>query len=341
VELTADDGGGSCPQEITYSLSGAQEGSAIVPGSQAAVTARADGVTTLTYFAKDRAGNVEAAKTLTLHIDATAPRVAATRAPAANVNGWNNEDVTVRFEATDAVTGIEGETSAEVVLRDEGPSQSAGRSFTDRAGNRASGTVSGINIDKTAPNVFCGASPTILSPSDRRLVPIQVAVTVNDGLSGPSGFRLVSVASSEADGGLAVGDVPGDIAGFDLGAADTTGQLRAEAAAVAGRVYTVEYEGADRAGNVARCSAQISVPNRPAAPRCRVPNVRGKTLAAARLGIRKARCRTGTVKRAYSRSVKKGRVMKQTPIPAASLRLGAKVNLVVSRGVKPRRSERR
>jgi peptide/nickel transport system substrate-binding protein len=340
VELAADDGGGSCPQEITYSLSGAQEGSAIVPGSQAAVTVRADGVTTLTYFAKDRAGNVEAAKTLTLHIDATAPRVAVTRAPAANVNGWNKEDVTVRFEATDAVTGIDGESSAEVVLRDEGPSQSAGRSFTDRAGNRASGTVSGINIDKTAPNVFCGASPTILTPSDRRLVPIDVAVTVNDGLSGPSGFRLVSVTSSEADAGLGVGDLSGDVTGFALGAPDTSGQLRAETVGAAGRIYTLEYEGTDRAGNAARCSAQISVSKSPAAPRCRVPKVRGKTLAAARSAIRKARCRTGTVRRSYSRSVKKGRVIKQTPRPATSLRSGARVDLVVSRGVEPRRSSR-
>lgn len=341
VELAADDGVGSCVQEISYSLAGAETRSAVVQGNRAAVTVRADGVTTLTYLARDRAGNVESARTLTLSIDATPPQVVTTRPPAANAHGWNKEDVTVRFEATDALTGIDGETSAEVVLRDEGPNQSAGRTFTDRVGNQASSTVSGINIDKTAPNVFCSASPAILSPANHRLVPIQVAVTVNDGLSGPFGFRLVSAASSEGDAALAVGDKPGDRRGFALGEPDTSGQLRAETARTGGRIYTLQYEGSDRAGNVARCAARVRVSKQPAPARCRVPNVRGKTLARARSAIRRARCRTGKVKRTYSGSVKKGRVIKQRPKAAASLRSGAKVNLVVSRGAKPARSARK
>ena len=340
VELAADDGVGSCVEEISYSLSGAQTGSAVVPGSRAAVTVRADGVTTLSFFARDRAGNVESARTLTLHIDATPPQVAGTRTPAANVHGWNKEDVTVRFEATDALTGIDGEPSAEVVLRNEGPNQSAGRTFTDRVGNQASATVSGINIDKTAPNVSCRAIPRVLSPANHRLVRIQVAVTVNDALAGPSGFRLVSAASSQRDARLAVGDKPGDIRGFKRGTPDTNGPLRAETARAGRRVYTLGYEGADRAGNVARCTARVSVSKR-LPPRCRVPNVRGKTLARARSAIRRARCRTGLVRRGYSTSITRGRVMKQKPRPAAVLRSGAKVNLVVSRGAKPPKSARK
>jgi PASTA domain len=205
--------------------------------------------------------------------------------------------------------------------------------------------VSGIGIDKTAPTISCSASPAILQPPNGRLVPVEVAVTLNDGLSGPSGFRLVSATSSEGEAALGAGDRPDDISGFELGAPDTSGALRAKrAGAGRGRVYTLEYEGADRAGNVARCAAQVSVPHdsgrRPAAARCRVPNVRGKTLARARSAIRRARCRTGKVSRGHSR-IKKGRVVRQRPGPATVLRPGAKVSLVVSRGAKPPRSARR
>jgi peptide/nickel transport system substrate-binding protein len=339
VELVSDDDGGGCVSEISYRLSGAGAGSAVLPGSSAAVTVAAEGTTTLTYFARDRAGNVESARTLTLHIDMSAPHVAASRTPTANAHGWSDEDVTVRFEATDALSGIEGEPAAEVVLSSEGADQGVSRSFTDRAGNQASATVSGISIDKTPPSISCSASPAILQPPNRTLVPVELVVTVTDALSGPSEFRLVSATSSEGQAALGAGDRPGDIGGFELGAPDTSGELRAErAGAGGGRVYTLEYEGADRAGNTARCAAQVSVPHdsgrRPAAARCRVPNVRGKTLVRARSAIRLARCRTGKVSRGYSRSIKKGRVMKQRPRPATLLRSGGKVNVIVSRGAK-------
>jgi eukaryotic-like serine/threonine-protein kinase len=63
-----------------------------------------------------------------------------------------------------------------------------------------------------------------------------------------------------------------------------------------------------------------------------VPKVRGKTLAAARSALTRALCKVGTVKRAYSPHVKKGRVISQRPAPRARLAELAKVNLVVSRG---------
>jgi uncharacterized delta-60 repeat protein len=65
---------------------------------------------------------------------------------------------------------------------------------------------------------------------------------------------------------------------------------------------------------------------------CVVPNLRGRTLGAARSSLTKAFCRVGTVKRAYSARVGKGRVISQRPAPRARLAELAKVNLVVSRG---------
>jgi uncharacterized delta-60 repeat protein len=65
---------------------------------------------------------------------------------------------------------------------------------------------------------------------------------------------------------------------------------------------------------------------------CVVPNVRRKTLRAARSSLTKALCKVGTVTRRYSASVKKGRVISQRPAPRTRLTELAKVSVVVSRG---------
>jgi len=64
-----------------------------------------------------------------------------------------------------------------------------------------------------------------------------------------------------------------------------------------------------------------------------VPKVTGKRLAAAKSALARAHCRTGTVRRAYSRK-KKGLVSSQSRRPGRVLPAGSRVNLVVSRGRK-------
>lgn len=66
--------------------------------------------------------------------------------------------------------------------------------------------------------------------------------------------------------------------------------------------------------------------------RCVVPNVRGKTLPAARKAIRQARCRVGRIERRFSSRAKAGRVMAQAPRAGRRLPAGTRVNLVVSKG---------
>jgi hypothetical protein len=65
---------------------------------------------------------------------------------------------------------------------------------------------------------------------------------------------------------------------------------------------------------------------------CVVPNVKGKTLKAARRALRAHDCAAGTIKRAFSKRVKKGRVISQKPKPRKRLRHGAKVKLTISKG---------
>ena len=67
-------------------------------------------------------------------------------------------------------------------------------------------------------------------------------------------------------------------------------------------------------------------------PPCKVPNVRGKMLPAARSAITKAQCSVGKVRRKSSNKVKRGRVISQSPKARTTLPNLGKVNLVVSRG---------
>jgi PASTA domain len=69
--------------------------------------------------------------------------------------------------------------------------------------------------------------------------------------------------------------------------------------------------------------------------RCRVPAVKGKPLAVAVRAILKRHCSVGTIRRAFSKVVKKDHVISQMPGPRTLLPNQGKVNLVLSRGRKP------
>ncbi|HVR11785.1 MAG TPA: LamG domain-containing protein, partial [Thermoanaerobaculia bacterium] len=260
VTLTAadDETGGTGVRQIAYSAAGAQPaGTTILAGSSGSFTIATEGTTTITFFGTDNAGNVEAAKTVTVNLDKTPPAIAASRAPAPDAYGWNQGDVTVSFSCTDILSGLApGSPPVPSVVSAEGANQSVTGSCMDRAGNLATLLVQGIDIDRTPPTVACSASPSVLWPPNHRLVPITVSVSVSDALSGPAGFTLQAVSSNEPDSG------EGDIRGFVPGTASTTGQLRAERlGAGRDRVYTFTYVGTDRAGNSATCTTSVSVPH--------------------------------------------------------------------------------
>jgi hypothetical protein len=70
----------------------------------------------------------------------------------------------------------------------------------------------------------------------------------------------------------------------------------------------------------------------PRVVRCVVPRLKGKTLAAARVALSRSNCRLGKVTRAYSRTVRLGRIALQRPAAGVRLARGAKVSVVISRG---------
>jgi hypothetical protein len=120
---------GSCTA-VTYS--GPDSGSASVTGT-----------------CTDNAGNVSASKTLSFQYDATAPGVSPAPGRAADASGWYNHPVDVAFQGSDAVSGIDGCTSASYSGPDNGSASVAG-TCRDKAGNTASGSFA-LRYDATPP----------------------------------------------------------------------------------------------------------------------------------------------------------------------------------------------
>ncbi|WP_432955651.1 ThuA domain-containing protein [Micromonospora haikouensis] len=97
----ADEAGGSGVASTEYQLDGATTWTAYT----APVQVTGDGSHELRFRSTDAAGNVEAAKTVALKIDATAPVSSAAFAPA-NDDGWHAGTVPVVLTSTDAGSGV-------------------------------------------------------------------------------------------------------------------------------------------------------------------------------------------------------------------------------------------
>jgi hypothetical protein len=118
----------------------------------------------------------------------------ASRAPAANANGWNNTDVTVSF---DCVTGdpldIIVSCPADVLLSTEGANQSVTRSATTKGGGTVTATIAGISIDKTAPTItFTGATTYTIDQN------VSITCVISDALSGLAAGSVCETASGPA-----------------------------------------------------------------------------------------------------------------------------------------------
>ncbi|HEY3368153.1 MAG TPA: GON domain-containing protein [Symbiobacteriaceae bacterium] len=180
---------------ITFTCSDALSG---VTACSAPVTLSLEGAgQSVTGTAVDKAGNSASITVSAVNIDHTAPLIAAARTPA-NSYGWNNADVTVSFDCSDALAGIAA-CSAPVTLSGEGAGQSVTGTAVDKADNSAGVTVSGINIDKTKPVVTYSGNAG--------------SYTVDQGVS-------ITCSSSDSLSGVA-GDTCADIVGpawsFDIG----------------------------------------------------------------------------------------------------------------------------
>lgn len=132
--LAEDNEGGSGVDSITYSATGAQDiAENTVSGDETSFTITAEGVTVITYFATDNAGNDEAAETVTVRIDKTDPVITASPNPK---KIWPPDKrivtVTISGTITDALSGVDL-TSGRFKLIDEYGAENEEGTFTINA----------------------------------------------------------------------------------------------------------------------------------------------------------------------------------------------------------------
>ena len=136
-----------------------------------------EGTGWVTGTATDYAGNM-ASTSVTVKIDRSLPSITASVSPSPNMNGWNNTNVTVSFQATDNGSGVASVTCP-VTVSMEGSMQMITGIATDRAGNTASSPVT-LKIDKTPPYIY-NLTPFSGSVTARRPT---ISAQVSDSLSG-------------------------------------------------------------------------------------------------------------------------------------------------------------
>ena len=135
VALAAtDNAGGSGVKEITYTVASVSK---TVSGASASIPVTAEGATTIAYAAKDNAGNVEAAKTLVVRIDKTAPTVTCSANPKTL---WPADHrlvpITATVKVTDSRSGPAGFTLTAVTSNepDNAPGSADGTTTGDITG---------------------------------------------------------------------------------------------------------------------------------------------------------------------------------------------------------------
>jgi hypothetical protein len=173
--------------DVTVNWSCTDSGSGVVAASVSQTVSTEGADQSATGTCADHAGNT-ASDTLTgINIDKTAPIASASAAPAANLAGWNNTQVTVSFSGDDGLGSGIASCSAAVVLSTDGAGQTASGTCLEQAGNLSNlATASGINIDKTAPGIMWNGSINNGASFYFGSVPAVPVCTATDTLSGPN-----------------------------------------------------------------------------------------------------------------------------------------------------------
>jgi hypothetical protein len=151
--------------------------------------------TTLTCSATSAGGM--ASNSVTIKRDATAPTISGSAAPAPNGNGWNNGPVAASFTCGDNLSGIAA-CGPDNSLSSNGAGQSITGTATDAAGNTASLTLSGINIDQSNPTITAHVSAAA-NGNGWRNTDVTVSFDCADDVSGIAACSPVVVLGEGAD----------------------------------------------------------------------------------------------------------------------------------------------
>jgi hypothetical protein len=195
-------------------------------------------------------------RSVTLKIDKSTPEIDVSVSPQPNAAGWNSSDITIVWAVRDPESGVVSSSGCGTqVLTNE----TAGLTLTCNAVNaagRSSSRAVTVKIDKTPPVLTCAATPSVLWPPNGDMVPVTIAVRVEDALSGVATFALQSVTVDDPTAG------PQAVIGFVAGTQTTNGLVQAlRTGTNAARVYTFRYASNDAAGLTGSCTALVVVPH--------------------------------------------------------------------------------
>lgn len=187
---------------VTASWSCSDSTSGALSSPVSAMTSGEGASQATTGTCEDYAGNT-ASDTQYFKVDLTAPSISGSASPAPNSYGWNNVDVAVTFSCGDGLSGV-ASCGPNQTLSGEGAGQSVTGNAVDNAGNTNSTTVSGINIDKTAPTTTATAAPAA-NVNGWNNSAVTVSFSGSDGLSGIDSCDDDVVFTTEGAGQVASG----------------------------------------------------------------------------------------------------------------------------------------
>lgn len=219
---STDNAGGSGVKQVTYSVGGAQSiASTVVNGSSASFTVNTEGMTTITFFGTDNAGNVESTNTQTIQLDKTPPSINC----GAPDGIWHASDVSIACSAADLLSGLANSTDVSFSLATSVPAgtetssaTTGSHSLCDAAGNCATaGPLAGNMVDKKAPNI------SVSSPASGASYLVNQAVsatfTCTDGGSG------VATCAGTVANGSAISTASAGSKSFTVNATDNVGNV--------------------------------------------------------------------------------------------------------------------
>lgn len=156
VTLTATDRSGTGIKEIHYTLDGATE--VVIGDVTATIPVSGDAAHTLSYYAVDYAGNVEAPNTLAVQIDGLVPSSTSSVSGTAGANGWYKSPVTVQINGNDATSGVGSIKYRKKVNGNWGSTVAAGNPAFVSFGNFSSGGSNGLfSVGYNAVDRACNA----------------------------------------------------------------------------------------------------------------------------------------------------------------------------------------
>jgi hypothetical protein len=188
-----------------------------------------------------------------------------------------------------------------------------------------------------------GANALALQP-DGKIVVAGYSRVTQDGQPVGSDFALarflpsllLEVAKAGPGSGIVSSAPAGISCGDDCSNGYSTGAAVTLTATPDAGSFFAGWSGAC-GGTVNSCTVTIAAATSVTASfaGCEVPALKGKRLPVARRLITAGHCSLGKVRRKWSKR-KRGLVLAHTPAAGAELAVGARVNLVVSRGPKPK-----